>query len=179
MNFISTKTYADYLRCLDKDLKNDLIFQGLTVTKDNGDLTINEQVVIHLDKNPHAVIRFTCLGEPKLYGQFILCNDDECVSNVMGNDPLETYGDIVLKMDLLRGSKGYPDYTKFSPILDIVGETIYDITELCFPRKGGKKSRKSKSRKAKSRKSKSRKSKSRKSKPRKSKSRKSKSRKNN
>jgi hypothetical protein len=172
MNLISKETYADYLKCLDKDLKDDLESQGLTVTKYKGDLTINEQVRIHLDNNPNGVIKFTCLGEPELKGDFMLCNDDECVSNVMGNHTLETYGDIVLKMERLRGSKGYPDYTKFSPILDKVGETIYDITETCFPLNGGKKSRKSKSRKSKSRKAKPRKSKSRKSKPRKGKSRK-------
>jgi hypothetical protein len=175
MNFISKETHAICLKLLEKNLQRYLESQGLTVTKnDNGDLTINEQVVIHLDNNKNGVIKFTCLGEPKLYGQFMLCNDDECVDYARRIENLTTYGrygNIVLKMDLLRVGKK-PDYTKFSPILDIVGESINVITETCFTLNGGKKSRKSKPRKSKSRKAKPRKSKSRKSKPRKSKSRK-------
>lgn len=98
MNLISKETYADYLKCLDKELEDDLIGKGLAVTKKDGDLLINK-VVIHLEGNPTGLIRITCLGKKKLTGQFILCNDDECIDTVMGLDSLSTYGNIVLRMD--------------------------------------------------------------------------------
>lgn len=156
---INIETYADYLKCLDKELENDLIHKGLTVKKD-GNLVINDKVVIHLEGNKTGLIGITCIGqEEKITGNFVFCEDDDCVDTVMGEYTLPTYGDyIVLRMD------DKPDYREFKHILDIVGDTIYDITETCFPHAGGKKrkSRKSKSRKHKSRKAKPRKHKSRK-----------------
>lgn len=62
---ISKETYSDYLQCLNEDLKKELLFNGLTVEKENGNLVINDKVIIRLKDNSHALIGITCLREPK------------------------------------------------------------------------------------------------------------------